>query len=274
MMNFRFRRKGLVLFFLLLSLFLTACHSQSGSTAVSQAQANKDMIHRAKIRIELGTDYYKRGNYSVAIKELEQAKRIYPDLPDIYSVLGLIYMDIGKYKEAESNFLRGLELAPNSSDLHNNYGWYLCQTQREKDAFPHFVHTISDPLYPTPSKPLHNAGICSRRLGNASDAFFYFSQALQVDPNDFISLYNLAEMNLEEGSAASISQSKVFLNRLFSLTSKTITSQIIWLGIRLARAENDKFKENSLSVRLFRDFPESSEAIQLKKERFRSLNKS
>ena len=93
---------------------------------------------RAKLHTDLGSGYYERGQMDVAIGELNTAVKLDPNYAPAYNIYGLIYAVLGEDRKAEQNFERALALAPNNPDIHHNWGWYLCQHKREREALAQF----------------------------------------------------------------------------------------------------------------------------------------
>ena len=113
---------------------------------------------------ELAFAYFEKGQMAVALDEVKTALASKPSYFAAYNVLGLINMDLGENVKAEDAFRHALEIAPGDSDTLNNYGWFLCQTQRERQAIPAFMRALKNPLYATPAKPYLNAGICTEKM--------------------------------------------------------------------------------------------------------------
>ncbi|HMS78684.1 MAG TPA: tetratricopeptide repeat protein, partial [Burkholderiaceae bacterium] len=114
--------------------------------------AESETRRRAQIRLELATGFYQQGNYSQALEELRSSLSIDPSNAQAYGLLGLVYMDLRDRERAEENFQRALRLAPEDSELLNNYGWYLCQTDRPREAIAQFQAALKNPLYATPAR--------------------------------------------------------------------------------------------------------------------------
>lgn len=228
-------------------------------TAVLPDSAEEnDERRRARIRLELAAGYYQQGNYNVALDELRQALAADPNYPAAYGMLGLIYMDLNDRPRADESFQRALRLAPGDSDLNNNYGWYLCQTGRPKDAIEHFLRALRNPLYATPSRPLHNAGICSLRMGDVAAAEDYFQRAFQVDPGNPVAMFNLAEIYLKRGD---LQRARFYVQRLTS--SFEPSAEVLWLALRVERKLGNADAQESLATQLRRRFPGSREASAL-----------
>ena len=99
---------------------------------------------------------------------------------------------LGERPKAEENFGRALPLAPQDSEIRQNWGWYLCTNGRARESIPEFEAALRNPLYKTPEVALINAGKCSAAFGEVTQAEAYFRRALQASPGNAIAAYNLA----------------------------------------------------------------------------------
>ncbi|TXL61660.1 type IV pilus biogenesis/stability protein PilW [Zeimonas arvi] len=222
-----------------------------------------DARRRARIRVELAAGYYQQRNLQVALDELGQALRADPEYPAAYGMLGLVYMDLGDRARADESFQRGLRLAPNDAELNNNYGWFLCNTGREREALGHFEQALRDPLYRTPTVPLHNAGICSLRLGEQMAAESYFQRAFQVDASNPVAMFNLGQIFLKRGE---LERARFHAQRLVTMFEPS--AQTLWLALKVERGLGNRDAEASLGSQLRRRFPESAEARLLAAGRY------
>jgi type IV pilus assembly protein PilF len=149
---------------------------------------------RARLHTDLGTGYYERGQMDVAISELNTAVQLDPNYAPAYNIYGLVYAVLGEDLKAEQNFARALQLAPGNPDIHHNWGWYLCQHKREREALAQFEIAVSDPLYRTPETALVNAGRCAQAIGDVRAAEGYFRRALAGQPGNALANYGLAQL--------------------------------------------------------------------------------
>jgi type IV pilus assembly protein PilF len=148
---------------------------------------------RAQLHSELGAGYYERGQMDVALEELNLAVKIDPTYAQAYNILGLVYATLGEDRKAEQNFAQGLQLAPNDSEIHHNWGWYLCQHGRVREALVEFETAVRNPLYRTPETALVNAGRCSQGIDEGA-AENYFRRALAVQPGNPLASLGLAQI--------------------------------------------------------------------------------
>ena len=160
--------------------------SMAMETATSSAPDSGAIIgdvspprERARVHTELAAAYYERGSMGVALEELRIALAADSSYASAYNILGLVHMDLKEYPEAQQSFERGLQIAPNDPDINHNYGWFLCQSDREQLSLRYFLAAIKNPLYATPQKSYALAGACALRKGNHADAHDYFERALR-----------------------------------------------------------------------------------------------
>jgi type IV pilus assembly protein PilF len=237
--------------------------SAGSASALPESSDESESRRRARIRLELAATYYQQGNYTVAIDELRQALTIDPNYPAAHGMLGLVYMDLNDRPRAEESFQRALRLAPNDSDLNNNYGWYLCQTGRPAQAIERFLIALRNPLYATPSRPLHNAGICSLRAGDEKAAEDYFQRAFQVDPRNPVAMFQLAELNLKRNDYV---RARFYSQRLMGAFDPS--AEVLWQAIRIEHRAGNADGRESLAAQLRRRFPTSREASLLAAGRY------
>jgi type IV pilus assembly protein PilF len=235
-----------------------------GTSPVSSGTSQADETQRrARIRLELSASHYQQQNFALALQEAEQAVAIDPNFAPGYGMLGLIYMAINDRNRADESFRRALALAPKDAELNNNYGWYLCQTGRQRESIPFFNNALEDRLYATPSKPLHNAGICLMQVGDEAGAENYLLRSFQVDPSNPVAMFNLAELYLKRRN---LERAKFYSDRLMSQFQPT--SETLWLALRVARLGRDQDYASRLASQLRSRFPQSREAALLQRGAF------
>jgi len=226
-------------------------------------RAESDARRRAQIRLELAASFYQQRNYAQALEELRASLAADPDFAQAHGLMGLVHLDLNDRPRAEAAFVRALQLAPDDSELLNNYGWFLCQTDRPREAIAQFQAALRNPLYPTPARPLHNAGICSLRIGDEAAAEEYFQRSFQLDPRNPVAMFHLSEIYLRRGN---LERARFHSQRL--LASYPASPETLWLAIRVDRKAGDRDSVASLSSQLRRQFPTSPEANLLQRGAF------
>lgn len=227
-------------------------------------EARKRAQQSAKIHTELAGQYYSRGQYKVAIEEAEIALQSFANYAPAYNMLGLVYMDLREDARARWNFERALNIAPNDSDVHNNFGWFLCQRQPELMALAidHFMRAIKDPLYEIPEKTYSNAGICVLKQNEFERAKAFFQKALVIRPNYPLAVLGLIEIDFKRGDLKTAKSNITSYMQTYPLTPESL-----WLAFQVEHAIGDHQAAASYASQLQRRFPNSNEAFALREGR-------
>jgi type IV pilus assembly protein PilF len=249
-------------------VLLSACANKSHLEGPQQGAKNPttesvDKSKRADIRLQLAVNYYQQGQYKVALEEVKQALASSPEFADAYSVRALIFSAMGEKDLAEENFLYALKVAPNNSEIANNYGLFLCQNGREKQGIAYFEKVIKDPRYPNPAKVLNNAGSCSLRLKDVVAAERYFRQGFREDPSNPLIAANLAKVSYEKREYV---EADFYIQRV--LKAEIYAADVLWLGIKIKTKTGDQEAANALGTQLRRRYPESDEYARYKRGAF------
>jgi type IV pilus assembly protein PilF len=225
----------------------------------STTSENSKDYKSAKVHTELASLYYQRAQMGVALEELKQALNADSEYAPAYGVRGLVNMALREDKDAEADFRKSLSLDDTDSDTHNNYGWFLCQRGREKEAIPQFMAALKNPLYTTPGRAYLNAGLCSQKAGNNKDAEDFLKRALDVDPGLTQAMYALAGLSFAEGDYYAARQ--YFIG--FAQSANNLTADQLWLGVRISRQTGDRAAEAKYSMQLRNLYPGSQETRML-----------
>lgn len=237
----------------LLLLLFAGCAS-SGSKG-SEEQSEVDKQASAKIHTELGALYYGQLQYGVALDELKYALSMNSKYAPAYGVRGLVHMALHEDKKAEDDFERSLDLDGKDSGTRNNYGWFLCQRGREKEAMEQFMMAVKNPLYATPEKAYLNAGMCAKKYGKIVEAETFLKQALTLQPRMAEALVGMAELSF---SRADYAGAKSYFLRL-ARNGTELSAGDLLLAARIERKLGDKNAEASYKLQLRKRFPESRE---------------
>ncbi len=213
---------------------------------------------KAELHTELAAGYYERGEMTVALDELKEAVADDPTYPKIYNVYGLVYTMIGEADKAEANFQRALQLAPNDSEIHHNWGAFLCSHGRPAQSIPEFEIAARDPLYKSPEIALTNAGKCSALLGDKAAAEGYFRRALSLRPLDAYAAYNLALLKYRE---ANYDEARQLMHVV--MQQNNAPAPALYLGMCIERKKGDRNSEDSYVQQLKNRYPNSPEAKNL-----------
>jgi type IV pilus assembly protein PilF len=243
-------------------VLLAAC----APTPERQAEDSRDRaeaINGARVHTELAAAWYSRRRFDIAVEETNKAIESAADYVPAYNMRGLIYMEVGEDSLARQAFERALEIKPGDAETSNNFGWFLCNRKQPAQSLQYFQLALEDRLYQSPDKPLVNAGICTRKLGDGAKAENYFRRALLVRPDQPLAHFNLADLAYQRGD---MKLSKNHLDR--ASASGAVSAEMLWLKVRLERKLGDRGAEASAALQLRRRFPQARETQLLMREAY------
>lgn len=215
-----------------------------------------DPKYRAKIHTELAAAYFQAGSMKVALDEVRQALDADPDFVQAYSLRGLIYGNLKENAKADEDFRKALSLKPNDPDVNNNYGWYLCHSDRARQSIAYFLNALKDPLYDTPDVAYANAGACAMKAGDLDGAQNYLLNALRLARGPAPGTRVLmADLLYRRGN---FDEAKVYLGEAIKAMD-TPSAEALWLGLRIERRLGNKAGEGSYASQLRSRYPTSPE---------------
>ena len=220
----------------------------------------KDVHTRAKLHTELGSLYFQNGNLIVALEELTIAISINPNYAQAYSTRGLVLYQIKELESAEKDFKRALSLDERDPEISNNYGWFLCQTGKEKESIAYFQRAMKNSLYQTPEIAYLNAGTCYIKLDELGLAEESIRKSLRFSPENPQALFQLATISYKRGN---YDAARKHLTEAVRLTDPS--AEMLWLLLRVERRLGNSSSESSLSAQLRRKYPDSPECQELVK---------
>jgi len=233
----------------LLPLLLAGCVSQK------DAQKQKDA---ASYNVQLGVAYMNQGDLARAKDKLDRALTQDPDNADVHSARAMLFTRMGDAKQADVEYRTALRLSPHDPNVQNNFAVYLCQTGHTDEGVKRFLEVAQNPLYKTPEAAYTNAGVCERAAKRDEDARANFTRALQVRPNFAEAEFQLADLQFQHGELA---QARSGIDAFLGSFSET--PDLLLLGVRIARAQNDRLGAQRYARKLQLDFPETPQARAL-----------
>jgi type IV pilus assembly protein PilF len=237
-----------ILFSLFVLLILAGCATSNGTA---------ERAHNiAKVHTELAGSYFAREQYAISLQEVGIALQADPAYAPGYNVRGLVRMALHEDEQAEEDFKSSLKLEPESSEAHNNFGWFLCQRGRVHESIPQFTDALKNPLYATPEIANANAGICARKMGDLKGADAFLQRALILRPGMPEAVYGLAEVNFARMDYA---VARSYFMR-FQQSRQDLNAEQLWLAVRIERKMHDRNSEASYALQLSKRYPDSREA--------------
>ena len=251
---------------LIAALAVAACAAcTSTSTTESRPVTDSggaDARRRAEVHTALAGEYYSRGNYPVALAEARLAIKDDPTYYAAHSMQGLVFMELREDANARESFDRALALSPNNAEVLNNFGWFLCLRNDSARGLPMMQRAATDTQNPTPEKAWLSMGLCLRRTGRPAEAEEALRRAVLIRPDMIGALYNLAVITFERGATK---EAENYLARYTRLAASNLEALV--LGVRIARANNDKASEDSYMQQLRRRFPDAPQLRELEAQK-------
>jgi type IV pilus assembly protein PilF len=247
---------------LALLIATAGCAGQPPSSEVKPQSdttgSETDARARARVHTELAAGYFELGNMSVALEEVQIALRSDADYSPAHNIAAIIYSQLKEDGQAEQHYLQALRIDPLDSDANNNYGWFLCQRNREEEGIRYFMAAVRNPLYRNADRSYVNAGLCYRQRGDLAGAEQNFLAALKVRPTQLQALYQMGDLSYLRSDYAA---ARSYLMRFTQLAPAT--AEVLWLAVRTERRLGDRESEASYAQQLRNRFPDSKEARAL-----------
>jgi type IV pilus assembly protein PilF len=228
------------------------------SGCASHEAAEKKSADASNYNTQLGISYLRQGDIPLAKEKLDRAMRENPDNPELHSARAMLFDRMHEPAQADAEFKTALRLAPHDPNVSNNYAVYLCQTGRTTDGVHRFEEVARNALYRTPWVAYTNAGVCLRTAQRNAEAIRNFQQALQIRPNFAEAAYQLGDLQFQDGK---LTEARAQVDTYLGAFEET--PDLLLLGVRIARAQNDRIAASQYSRKLRLDFPSSAQAKAL-----------
>jgi type IV pilus assembly protein PilF len=256
-------------------ILLAACATKAGTTGATGATGgdSKDRVtasdepeasRRGRVRMELASAYFGRGQMTTALDEVKLAIAADPTNGAAFNLRGLIYASLGDDRLAEESFRHALQLDPRDADTMQNLGWYLCQKKRYPEADTLFRQALAVPQYREAPRTLLTEGICQARAGQLSQAEGTLTRSYEMDPANPAIAINLSEVLYKRGE---YERARFHIRRVNG-NPDMVNAQTLWLATRIENRLGNKQGVRDFGNQLRDRFPRSPEAIALERGQF------
>lgn len=222
-----------------------------------------ELRRRARIRLELAANYFDSGQTPIALDEVKQALNTDPSYSDAHNLLGLIYMRLNEYAQADASFQRALDLRPDDPNLLHNRGWLFCTQKKYPQANEVFLQALANPAYVARSKTFMAQGLCYVRSGDEAAAEQAFMRSYELDAGNPVVAYHLSGILFRRNELV---RAQFYIRRLNN--SQMSNAETLWLGIKVERALHSAVAMQQLVDQLRKRFPDSPELSLYDKGRF------
>jgi type IV pilus assembly protein PilF len=153
----------------LFSLFLSACAVQN----VNSTELN----NLAEINVNLGLYELKQNHTLLAKDYLLQALKLDPLNVHAQAAWGYYLMDVGDEAGADAAYTKALNLAPDDSEVQNDYAVFLYKEGHYQEALQYFLKAAGNEHYLYSGLAYQNASLAAQKLGNSALANIYMQDA-------------------------------------------------------------------------------------------------
>ncbi|RMT80533.1 type IV pilus biogenesis/stability protein PilW [Pseudomonas viridiflava] len=244
-------RAPLLLFVVML---LTGCVSTGNVNPLTTSQGRDEA---RKAYVQLGIGYLQQGQTERAKVPLKKALELDGSDAEANAALALVFQTEMEPELADQYFRKALSASRNETRIVNNYGSFLFEQKRYKEAYERFEQAAADNLYPERSRVFESLGMTSLKLGDREQAREQFTKALRLDRQQPRALLEMAELSYEDGHYV---PARDYYDRFSQLSEQNARSLL--LGTRLAKVYEDRNKAASFGLQLKRLYPGTPEYQQ------------
>jgi len=242
----------------------TSTTTSSDSRDRVTASDESDSSRRARVRMELASAYFGRGQFTTALDEVKLAIAADPTNVAAFNLRGLIYASLGDDKLAEESFRHALQLNARDADTMQNFGWYLCQQKRYDEADALFRQALAVPQYRDTPRTLLTEGVCQARAGQWTQAEGTLTRSYELDPANPATSVNLAEVLYRRGE---FERARFYVRRVNG-NADMVNAQTLWLAARIEQRLGNRQGVQEFGTQLRNRFPQSPEAAAFEQGRF------
>ena len=176
-----------------LLLFLYCCTSSEKEFIDIQSSNNP----RTNSFLLQGIDALKQHNFIQALALADSAAIYATQDADIHFFKGRIYSELGRFKEAEQEYMKALKATPGYRGVWNNLGNNAYRQQNFSQAIDYYIHEAAQNKEPIPLRAVGRAFV---ELGKTDSARIFFKKAIELDKNYAAAYFNLAQLEEDEGN--------------------------------------------------------------------------
>ena len=232
--------------------------------AIATASDQTDVDRRARVRLELASAYFGRGQLDTALDEVKLALAVNPHLGEAYNLRALVYAAMGEDRLAEDSFARALQINPQDGATLHNQGWFLCQRDRFAPAQRQFEAALASPQYRAAARTHLARGLCYGRSGQWPEAEAALMRAHELEPGNPSTGINLAEVLYQRQN---FERARFYIARVNDVP-EAANAQTLWLAARIEHKLGLDAATRQFGERLRQRFPQSPEAALFERGRF------
>ena len=268
---YRFASAFLTMATIALLASVAGCATQVSSTGPNgdtkdlvTASDESDASKRARVRMELASGYFERGQMTTALDQVKLAIVADPSFSEAFNLRGLIYANLGDERLAEESFRRALQLNPRDADTMQNFGYFLCQKKRYAEATALFDQALAKPQYRDAGRTLLTKGVCLAVAGQLLEAEASLQRAYELEPANPAVAVNLSEVLYKRGD---FERARFYVRRVNAVPA-VANAQTLWLAARIENGIGNRPGVQEFGDQLQRRFPDSREFAAFQRGNF------
>lgn len=248
--------KSLHLFVLFVgSLILSGCVTTIESRLTQKADPEKAVYNYT----QLGLGYIKQGRFDRARLRINRALEIDEDYAPANNAMALLLQSEHEPELAERYFLKSIDLDKGFSQSHYNYGMFLMQNKRYKEASKHLKIASEDVDYQQRSQAAQSLGLSYYLSRDVYSAITTYKKILKQQRFNAPVLVNLSTILFERGRHTEAQEYYDRFIRLVARNKSEHTANSLWLGIILGRVHKNYEHVEKFAHELKTSFPDSTE---------------
>ena len=256
-----------------LAAFASGCTTTTTTTGEATFADSKDRItasdepdasKRARVRMELASAYFGRGQMTTALDQIKLSIAADPNVSEAFNLRGLIYANLGDDRLAEESFRRALQINPRDADAMQNFGYFLCQKKRYPEATAQFDQALTVPRYADAPRTLLTKGVCLAFAGDLPASEATLLRSYELDPANPSTAVNLSEVLYRRGE---FERARFYVRRA-NVIPTVSNAQTLWLAARIENRLGNRNGVQDFGDQLRKRFPDARETNNFNQGRF------
>jgi tetratricopeptide (TPR) repeat protein len=156
----------------------------------------------ARSAYESGVKSITDGQVPLGLASLRQAAEVDPQNALYHNAIGAVLLNVGRFPDAQVEFLKAVELDPTYADAYHNLGSTYAEQGKWEEAIAAYKKALAQTIYASPENTYNNLGYAYWALDRRKEAEDAFRAALQLEPKLVPSHFWLGVLLEKEGRKA------------------------------------------------------------------------
>jgi len=241
------------------ALSLLALVWLGGCAALIEQDSGERDGQRVEVYTQLGLGYMNQNRLASAQDSLQTALEIDPQSSPANHAMALLMIRLNDPEQASRYFTKALDSDPRNVAARNDFGAFLCDDSKWQEGIFHLERARKDPFNTEVYVSQYGLGKCFLDAGDPMAAREQFRQALSAQPTNGVILYQSAVASFALGEYLS---ARAFLERFFAAVPATADGLLLAVQTETKLGAGDLARQYASQLR--KDFPSSEQAGQLK----------